>query len=69
MGKNKQYDQPNVLMLTTIELVKKHGIEKTAFDTLIPFGWLRKFSSGNFKNPSVNRVVFIYEHLTNTKII
>ena len=67
--KSKEYDSPNLLMQTTIKLVKQKGIEDTAFETLIPFGWLQKFCAGTFKNPSVNRVVFLYEHLSGTKLI
>lgn len=37
-------------------------------DTGIPFYWLRKFKRGVFKNPSVNRVQFLYEHLSGRKL-
>jgi len=30
----------------------------------ITYFWLRKFSSGNVSNPSVNRVEELYRHLT-----
>jgi hypothetical protein len=67
--KTENYDQPNRLMKKTIELVKKAGLDDVFFKTRIPLGWLQKFANGTFKNPSVNRVVFIYETLTNTKIL
>lgn len=34
----------------------------------ISFFWLRKFSSGELKNPSVNKVQQLYEFLTGKKL-
>lgn len=67
--KQETFDQPNKLMLKTMKLVQEAGIDDVFFKTKIPFGWLQKFSTGTFKNPSVNRVVYIYEKLTNTNLI
>lgn len=39
-----------------------HGSEVT-------FYWLRKFSAGIIKDPSVNKVQVLYEYLTGTKIL
>lgn len=32
--------------------------------TELPFYWLRKFAAGEIKNPSVNRVVYLYTCLS-----
>ena len=67
--KNKDYDQPGPLMIETIKLIKETGLEKVAFVTLVPFGWIQKLCSGTFKNPSVNRIEHIYQVLSGSKII
>lgn len=63
----KDFDLPNTLMLATIELLKqdKRGLLQIHAHTAIPYYWLKKFSAGEFINPSVNRVQFLYESLTN----
>ena len=35
----------------------------------VTFYWLRKFSAGIIKDPSVNKVQVLYEYLTGTKIL
>lgn len=35
----------------------------------IPFYWLRKFASGEIKNPSVNRVQRLYEYLSGKSLV
>lgn len=35
----------------------------------ISFYWLRKFSAGEFQDPSVNRVEELYEYLTGTPVL
>lgn len=35
----------------------------------ITFYWLRKFSSGDFRDPSVNRVEELYRHLTGKSVL
>lgn len=35
----------------------------------ITFYWLRKFSSGAFKDPSVNRVEELHQHLTGRPLL
>lgn len=67
--KNDAFDQPGSLMTRTIELLKQKDLLQIYSETKISFYWLRKFVGGEFKNPSVNRVQYLYEHLTNTRII
>lgn len=35
----------------------------------ISYFWLRKFSSGAFRNPSVNKVQALYEHLSGKQLV
>lgn len=51
-------------MLTLAEEIKVRNPE-----TKISFYWLRKFSSGNFSDPSVNRVQELYEYLTGEPLL
>lgn len=67
--KTEPFDQPGELMEATIALLKGQDLLKVYTDTRISFYWLRKFAAGIYRNPSVNRVQYLYEHLTGTKII
>lgn len=63
------FDTPGTLMQRALELLKKRGDLMGVYDeTKISFYWLRKFAAGDFKNPSVNRVQFLYEHLSGKKL-
>lgn len=62
---------PESFMQVTRRLLKTH--EKSLADihaelhnsgSEITFYWLRKFSSGDIKDPSVNRVEELYKYLT-----
>jgi len=67
--KQEPYDQPGLLMRRTVELLRERNLLKVYEDTKIPFYWLRKFSSGETKNPSVNRVQYLYEFLSGKSIL
>ena len=69
LPKQEAFDQPNSLMQETIRLLKEKNLLEIYADTKVPFFWLRKFVAGQFKNPSVNRVQFLYEYLSGQKII
>ena len=58
------YDKPQTLMLKTAQLLESRDITQIHRDTGIPYHWLTKFVRGGFTNPSVNRVQYLYEHLT-----
>lgn len=63
------FDTPGPLMTRTQTLLKTKAPKKMDLlrvhdATGIPFFWLEKFVAGVFKNPSVNRVQYLYEHLT-----
>ena len=61
--KTETFDQPGSLMLETQRMLKEQDLLTVYSETGISFDWLRKFSSGEFKNPSVNRVQRLYEFL------
>lgn len=63
-------DKPHSLLLKTKELLTNDNrtLIEIHRQSGIPFYWLQKFSSKNFENPSVNRVQYLYEFLTNTKL-
>ena len=61
--KTETFDQPGTLMLETQKMLKDQDLLTVYSETGISFYWLRKFSSGEFKNPSVNRVQHLYEFL------
>lgn len=65
-----QCDKSGTLMLKTKELLIKdsRSLPQLSVDSGLPFYWLQKFSSNGFENPSVNRVQYLYEFLTNTKL-
>lgn len=67
--KSQAFDQPRSLMLKTIELLKKRDLFEVYAETKISFYWLRKFIALEFKNPSVNRVQYLYEHLSGSKLV
>lgn len=62
--------QAGSLHQRTLELLRQSGKSLPILykETGIPFFWLRKFSSGVIKNPSVNRVQALYEYLSSTKL-
>ena len=68
-AKTGTYDQPGSLMQQTSDLLRNQDLLKVYEETRISFYWLRKFASGSFRNPSVNRVQYLYEHLSGTKLL
>jgi hypothetical protein len=64
------------LMVQTLRLLREHPkslpdihADLKAQGSIITFYWLRKFSSGNFKDPSVNRVEELYKYLTGKSVV
>ncbi len=64
-------DSPQSLFTKTRSLLLADG--RTPLElhqaTGIPFYWLSSFSKGKIMNPAVNRVQYLYEYLTGTKLI
>jgi hypothetical protein len=54
----------------TLELLKQSRIPLPEIykETHLPYYWLKKFSSGEIKDPSVNRVQRLYEFLAGRKL-
>ena len=67
--KNDVFDQPGTLMVKTIDLLKDRDLFEVYSETKISPYWLRKFVTGEFKNPSVNRVQYLYQHLSGINIL
>lgn len=55
----------------TLQLLKESGKKPQDIyaETGLPFYWVKKFLTNGFENPSVNRVQFLYEYLTNTNLV
>jgi len=54
----------------TLDLLKQSGIPLPEIykETNLPYYWLKKFRSGEIKEPSVNRVQRLYEFLAGRKL-
>jgi len=54
----------------TLDLLKQSGVPLPEIykETHLPYYWLKKFSSGEIKDPSVNRVQRLYEYLAGRKL-
>jgi len=67
----QEYDIPLTLLTTTRKLVRndKRSLLLISQATGIPFYWLKKFSAHEIPNPAVNRVQFLYEFLTKSKLL
>jgi len=59
------------LMEVTIALLKQddRSLPQVTRETKIPLSWLKKFIANDFKNPSVNRVQYLYEFLSGKNLI
>lgn len=68
--KHGPYDQPHSLLEATVKLANEFDgtLPELYKATNISFYWLRKFKAGEFKNPSVNRVQWLYEFLSGKKL-
>lgn len=64
-------NSPPNLMRETLTLLKadERSLYRISTESCVPFYWLRKFRSGEMKNPSVNRVQSLYEHLTGKSLL
>lgn len=68
----KKYDdnEQSTLLQATVKLLEKS--EKRPHEifaeTGLPFHWIQSLMKGKTPNPSVNRVQYLYEYLTNQKL-
>ena len=69
--KLEEYDKPQSLHINTRQLLKDDPRTLTMLSqaTAVPFFWLKKFSAGEIPNPGVNRVQYLYEFLTKSKLV
>jgi hypothetical protein len=67
-SKNDDFDEQSTLLVKTLELLKGQNLLHIYRDTGIPYYWLKTVASGKTKSPSVNRIQYLYEHLTGTKL-
>ncbi len=68
------FDSQQSLLEKTRELLaarlesQDEAIIAICYETGFAYHWVRKLALGQFKNPSVNRVQFLYEYLSGTKL-
>lgn len=62
----ERYNNPGKLMRRVHELLKQdpRSLPDIYRESGIPFYWLKKFNDGEYQNPSVNRVEYLYTFLT-----
>lgn len=62
---------PGSLMTETLRLLKDRNqtLPTIMVATGIPFYWLRKFSAGQIRQPSVNRIQKLYEYLSGRQLL
>jgi hypothetical protein len=63
---NKKYIKNHVgsLMQKTCALLQKENPLAVSMETGLSYHWLAKLQSGSMLDPSVNKIQFLYEHLT-----
>lgn len=68
--RTEAFDQPNRLLIKTQELLKEddRDIPTIFAESRIPLYWLQRFAAGQYQNPSVNRVQYLYEFLSGKEL-
>lgn len=65
-------DAPGSLLSATRKLIEKDGEHRSrtalAAALGIPLHWLNAFVRGDIESPSVNRIQYIYDRLSSTKL-
>jgi len=52
------------LLLKTIDLLNKTNVDELSYDLRLSRSWLYRLRAGGISDPSVNKIVLIYEYLT-----
>ena len=67
----QEYDIEQSLYTNTRRLLKadKRPLRMISNCTNIPYYWLKKFSAGEIAAPNVNRIQYLYEFLSKSKLI
>ncbi len=65
------FDTELSLMQITVDKLRARKLDLVAInkETDLPYHWLSKLAAGEFQNPSVNRIQFLYEYLTGNKLL
>lgn len=61
-------ENPGSLMQRTIQLLAGKDLVKVASDTGLNYHWLVKVARGRVKDPSVNSIQALYEHLSGIEL-
>ena len=63
-------DYQGSLLIKTKELLDSSGISAQDLyaETGLPFHWIRSMQQGKSPDPSVNRIQYLYEYLTENKL-
>lgn len=66
----KKFDKAGKLMLLVLGLLHKREstLKEIGQRTGLPLPWLYLLTEGGIKNPSVNRIEYLYEHLTGNRL-
>ncbi len=73
--RTSKFDTEQSLLVKTRKLLEARlenedeALVAICYETGFAYHWVRKLGLGQFKNPSVNRVQFLYEYLSGTKLI
>lgn len=60
--------QPGTLLQKTCELIAEVDMLSISAETGLSYHWLMKVKGGNVSDPSVNKIQFLYEHLSKKKL-
>lgn len=64
--------KPHALVQETIDLINNRSVKTTLDDiykaTDVPVAWISLLANGKIKEPSANRVLALYEHMTGKNI-
>jgi hypothetical protein len=68
MKKDTSFKELSLLTTTRELLLAQPARASVARACGLHLNWLEKFAAGKFKDPSVNRVQALYEHLSGKKL-
>lgn len=58
------YDQDCKLLLETLEMLKGKDLLEIYRETGVPYFWMRALVTRRLKIPTVNRITFLHDYLT-----
>lgn len=64
------HDRPGSLVQKVITLIKEdeRSLRQLSEDSDLPLGWIKQVYYGPIRNPSANRVQYLYEFMSNKKL-